>query len=96
MGRNLITNLTNIISNNTASPNEIRTIAENTLKLDLHLDPEGIKYLANRIDQTVSELQDVEYIIENTKNDLDYVEGLKENATVAKYELLDYVLVMMN
>lgn len=80
--------MTNIISNNTASPNEIKAIAESTLNLDLHLNPEGIKYLANRIDQTVSELENVEYIIENTRNDLEYVEGLKENATIAKYELM--------
>lgn len=83
-GRELITNLTNVVSNNTASPNEIKTIAEEILKLDLRLDPDEIKHLANNIDQTVSELENVEMIIENTRHDLELVEGLRNNATAAK------------
>jgi coxsackievirus/adenovirus receptor len=83
-GRDLITNLTDIVSNNTASPNEIKTIAEDILKLDLHLDPAEIKHLANNIDQTVAELDNVEQIIENTRLDLELVEGLRNNATAAQ------------
>lgn len=83
-GRDLITNLTNVISNNTASPNEIRTIAEEILKLELHLDPDEIKHLANSIDQTVAELENVEQIIENTRSDLELVEELRNNATSAQ------------
>lgn len=83
-GRELITNLTNVISNNTASPNEIKMIAEEILKLDLRLDPEEIKHLANNIDETVLQLENVELIIENTRQDLELVEGLRNNATAAK------------
>lgn len=83
-GKDLITNLTNVISNNTASPNEIKSIAEDILKLDLHLDPAEIKHLANSIDQTVAELDNVELIIENTRQDLELVEGLRNNATAAQ------------
>lgn len=84
LSRDLITNLTNTISNNTASPNEIKGIAEEILKLDLHLDPAEIKHLANSIDQTVAELENVEQIIENTRHDLELVEGLRNNATAAQ------------
>lgn len=83
-GRELISNLTNITSNNTASPAEIKEIAENVLTLDLHLDPAEIKHLANNIDQTVAELENVDVIIENTRHDLDMVERLKNNATLAQ------------
>jgi laminin, beta 1 len=83
-GRDLITNLTTIMSNNTASPNQIKTIAEDVLKLDLHLDPAEIKHLANNIDKTVAELDDVEQIIENTRYDLDLVEKLRDSATDAQ------------
>jgi laminin beta 1 len=83
-GRDLIGNLTSIISNNTASPAEIKEIAENILKLDLHLDPSEIKHLANNIDQTVAELENVDDIIENTRHDLEMVEKLKENASEAQ------------
>lgn len=83
-GKELITNLTNVVSNNTASPNEIKSIAEDILKLDLRLDPDEIKHLANNIDQTVAELENVELIIENTRHDLKLVEDLRNNATAAQ------------
>lgn len=83
-GQELITNLTNVVSNNTASPNEIKNIAEEILKLDLNLDPSEIKHLANSIDQTVAELEDVESIIQNTRQDLELVEGLRDNASAAE------------
>ena len=83
-GRDLIKNLTDVVSNNTASPNEIKSIAEEILKLDLRLDPAEIKHLANNIDQTVAELENVEQIIENTRHDLELVEGLRNNATAAQ------------
>lgn len=80
----LITNMTNAISNNTASPLEIRTIAENILKLDLKLDPSEIKQLANNIDETVFQLDNVDRIIDNTRADLELVEALRKNATEAE------------
>lgn len=83
-GRELITNLTNVISNNTASPNEIKIVAEEILKLNLGLDPDAIKQLANGIEETVGQLENVEMIIENTRHDLDLVENLRDNATAAK------------
>lgn len=83
-GRDLIKTLTDVISNNTASPVEIKEIAESVLKYDLHLDPEEIKHLANNIDKTVAELENVETIIDNTRHDLEMVENLKNNAKEAE------------
>jgi coxsackievirus/adenovirus receptor len=83
-GRGLIENLTNVISNNTASPDEIKEIAENIMKLDLHLEPEEIKHLANNIDKIVADLENVEAILDNTRQDLEMVENLKNNAEDAR------------
>lgn len=83
-GRALIENLTDIINNNTASPAEIKEIADHIMKLNLHLDPAEIKHLANNIDQTVAALENVEVIIENTRQDLENVEKLRDRATDAR------------
>lgn len=83
-GRNLITELTDTINNNTGSPTEILEITDKTLELELQLDPDEIQNLAEKIDKTVASLQNVESIIENTKQDLELVEDLKEAANNAK------------
>lgn len=51
------------------------------LDLNLQLDPEQIKELANKIDETVSQLKNVDAIIQSTRNDLTRVNQLKELAT---------------
>jgi len=83
-GNDLIANLTNVLNNNTASPDEIRNIAEQTSALNLELDPEEIKALANKIDETVSQLENVEAIIYNTRHDLERVEQLKNQANESR------------
>lgn len=83
-GRALITNLTDVLANETASPSEIKEIADNIMKLDLHLEPEEIKHLANNIDKTVADLENVEAILENTRHDLEMVENLRKNAEDAR------------
>lgn len=65
----------------------IKDLAEKTLHLNLHLDPDEIKFLANRIDETVLQLENVETIITNTRSDLSDVENLKNEATEAKYTI---------
>lgn len=110
-GNELIANLTNILNNNTASPSEIRKLAEEvrltktsplihnfpfclhnlsdimysqTLALNLQLDPEEIKALANKIDETVSRLENVENIINNTRFDLALVNRLQDSANITR------------
>ena len=114
-GNDLIANLTEILNNNTASPAEIKKLAEEvssiqfmysqnlanhlaakciavttylmclifvlqTLELKLQLDPEQIKELAAKIDDTVSKLENVDTIIQNTRSDLNRVNNLKDVA----------------
>ncbi|XP_059611859.1 laminin subunit beta-1 isoform X2 [Phlebotomus argentipes] len=84
VARSYITNLTDVINSNTALPSEIEAIADETLGLALELDPGEIKNLATRIDETVSSLENVEDIIEQTRGDLATVESLKNRANHAK------------
>lgn len=48
--------------------------------MELQLDPDQIKQLAGQIDQTVSQLGDVEAIIHDTRGDLARVNNLKDVA----------------
>jgi coxsackievirus/adenovirus receptor len=94
-GNKLVDELTDASNNKTASPEEIRELADKTLALDLQLDPEEIKSLATKIDITVASLKDVEQIIENTRNDLSRVEELKQIANHTK-QRADNVLETAN
>lgn len=49
-----------------------------TLELNLQLDPEQIKELADKIDDTVSQLENVDEIIESTRSDLALATNLKD------------------
>lgn len=51
-----------------------------TLELKLQLDPEQIKEMATKIDDTVSQLENVDTIIQNTRSDLARVNNLKDIA----------------
>lgn len=51
-----------------------------TLDLKLQLDPEQIKEMATKIDDTVSQLENVDTIIQNTRSDLARVNNLKDVA----------------
>lgn len=82
--RDLITALTDLIDNNTASPDEIKSIADQTISKELTLDPDEIKYLAKKIDETVAQLENVDSIIAATRNDMDRVEDLKTDAEFTK------------
>lgn len=55
-----------------------------TLALELELDPEEITNLASKIEKTVAQLEDVEAIISNTRQDIERVNELKDQANEAK------------
>ncbi|KAL9705315.1 hypothetical protein quinque_008833 [Culex quinquefasciatus] len=63
----VVTNLTDIIDNNTATPEKIRELAEQIQQYTLQLQPDQIQTLAEQIDEAVSHL---ESIIRNTEHDL--------------------------
>ncbi|XP_076033711.1 laminin subunit beta-1 isoform X3 [Oratosquilla oratoria] len=69
-----------------AKPDEIRILAEEVLKLDISLRPEQITALAEEIASTIDSLTNIDAIIDATRNDLDFANGLKERADLAKAE----------
>lgn len=69
-----------MIENTTASPGEMRELIEQVMSYTLQLDPEQIDDLAQKIQDAVSHLVNVESIIRNTENDLRRVEMLKSDA----------------
>lgn len=54
------------------------------LELNLQLDPEQIKELANKIDETVSQLENVDTIIEETRADLEHATQLQERSATLR------------
>lgn len=58
---------------------DLQTLAQN-----LELDPEEIRDLAQRIQQVVQSLVNVDSIIASTKDDLELVKRLKDRANATK------------
>lgn len=79
----LTAELNEFLSNSSATPGEVRTLANDILKLSISLEPKEITELSQRINSTVSQLTNIENIITETKPDLDKAKALKLNATVA-------------
>lgn len=65
-------------------------ISFQTLALNLQLDPEEIKALASKIDATVSQLENVDTIIQNTRSDLSRVNNLKDVAQNSRFLFDDF------
>lgn len=82
--RDLITTLNELMNNHTASPDTIKNLADQTVALELTLDPDQIKILTKKIDMTVSKLENVDAIIQSTQGDMDRVEDLKADAEFTK------------
>lgn len=75
--------LNDFLSNTTSTPTDVRTLANEILKLSISLEPKEITELSHRINATVSQLTNIENIISETKPDLDKAKALKLNATLA-------------
>lgn len=69
---------------NNTKPEDIKKLAEEVLKKNVHKTPEEVKELADSIKDAVERLTNTDYIIEATKNDLTKVNQLKEDAKFAK------------
>ncbi|XP_017782768.1 PREDICTED: laminin subunit beta-1 isoform X2 [Nicrophorus vespilloides] len=72
------------MSQNTSSPKELDTLAKNVLNLNINLEPNKIKTLADKIKKAVDSLTNIEPIIEETKDDLKLVNQLKSDADATK------------
>lgn len=72
-----------------ALPSEIRIKAKEALDRNIHLEPQQIKDLAIRIDETIASLTDIDTILEETAKDLADANHLKERADEAKQRAED-------
>ncbi|XP_066997490.2 laminin subunit beta-1 [Anabrus simplex] len=67
-----------------ALPAEIRTLAQEVLKKNIHLQPEQITELAQQINETIASLTDIDTILADTADDLTLANNLKKQADAAK------------
>ncbi|XP_073827458.1 laminin subunit beta-1 [Musca autumnalis] len=94
-GEEMIENLNEFMSNETALPSESKDLAQQTLSLDLTLDPNEIQTLGGKINDAVSSLKNVEAIIYSTREDLQRVNELQAIANNTK-ELANNILKTAN
>ncbi|GBP43432.1 Laminin subunit beta-1 [Eumeta japonica] len=92
---NLTAQIKEFLSNTTTTPAEIRTLADEILKLSISSEPEEITELSKRINTTVSQLTNIENIINETKPALDKAKSLNSNATAA-FQAANMTLQMAN
>ena len=59
-------------------------IAEEVLGMSISLTPEQIQDLAQQINETIRGLTDIQKILDDTKDNLDMANGLKQRADSAK------------
>lgn len=84
LAEDLFTAVNNFQENKTASPAESKQLAQDTLDLDLKLEPKEIESLGTKINDAVSSLKNVESIIYKTRPDLDKVNDLQSIANSTK------------
>ncbi|EDW03702.1 laminin subunit beta-1 [Drosophila grimshawi] len=84
LASNLINAVNDFQQNKTAQPEESKKLAQDTLLLDLTLDPKEIESLGVQINDAVSSLKNVESIIAQTRPDLERVNELQSTANSTK------------
>nr|XP_024218763.1 laminin subunit beta-1 isoform X2 [Halyomorpha halys] len=67
-----------------ASPSEIRHVANEALNLNIQLKPQQIKELADKINETIGSLPNINSILEDTKQNQTLANNLKIKADEAK------------
>uniref|UniRef100_T1L473 Laminin subunit beta-1 n=1 Tax=Tetranychus urticae TaxID=32264 RepID=T1L473_TETUR len=67
-----------------ATPAEIRTVAENCLKIQISLTPEQILDLANKINATLKNVKNIEKILDETEADLRTAQKLESDANATR------------
>lgn len=70
--------------NENRTSSQIRKIAEKVLETDIKATPEEVSELATKIRKAVQSLTNIDPIIAETKDDLDRVKKLKDDANTAK------------
>ncbi|XP_037091485.1 laminin subunit beta-1-like isoform X2 [Pollicipes pollicipes] len=80
----LLQQIGDFLSNDGASPEAIREMAQETLSKSISLRPEQITDLARQINSTISSLTNIQVILDETADDLATAYALKQRADVAK------------
>uniref|UniRef100_A0A146ME41 Laminin subunit beta-1 n=4 Tax=Lygus hesperus TaxID=30085 RepID=A0A146ME41_LYGHE len=78
--------LNDFIGGDRATPNEILTVVNETLQMEMGLDPGKIESLAKQINSTNDSLTNVTAILDDTKHDREAADKLKNESDRAKKE----------
>ncbi|XP_041349801.1 laminin subunit beta-1-like isoform X2 [Gigantopelta aegis] len=79
----LLNQISDFISVKHASPDDIESVAKEVLAISISLTPDQIQNLADKINQTIQGLQDIDTILDDTRDDLALAKRLKEQADLA-------------
>ncbi|XP_052780094.1 laminin subunit beta-1-like [Mya arenaria] len=88
----LLTDVRDFLQLNGAEPKNIEATANEVLAMTISLQPEQVIQLAQEINQTIQGLQNIDNILDDTREDLGTAEKLKEraeNASKAAAAILD-------
>lgn len=77
----LTSELKDFLSNTSNTPADVRTLANEILNLTIEIEPKQITDLSQRINETVSQLTNIDKILIETKPDLERARELNFNAT---------------
>ncbi|ERL94756.1 hypothetical protein D910_12030, partial [Dendroctonus ponderosae] len=80
----VIKEMSEFMGQNNTNPEEIKMLAEEVLSKNVHKTEDQVRELANNIRDALHRLKNTDHIIEETKNDLDKVNRLKQDAEYAK------------
>ncbi|XP_077296582.1 laminin subunit beta-1 [Arctopsyche grandis] len=81
---NLIRDLKEFLASSGGTPADVRALANSILNLTIVIKPDEIQKLSDDISDTVSQVTNIESIIEETRQDLEESKELKEKALAAK------------
>lgn len=82
--QDLFVRISGFLSADGATPNDIKSIAEEVLAMSISLTPDQILDLAQKINITIQGLQNIDDILAETSSDLARAKGLKDRAETAE------------
>lgn len=88
----MLENFINIFAtDDRASPSDIQAIIDMINDLTIPITKEGIKDLANEIDDLVEKIPSVDDVLKDTEKSLQLAENLEKDANVARF-VYNYIL----
>ncbi|XP_074604898.1 laminin subunit beta-1 isoform X2 [Brevipalpus obovatus] len=87
--QDLFNSIDNFLNSGGARPEDIKSLAEECLKIQISLTPDKIIDLANKINATLKNIQDIDRILAETKGDLFKAEDLDRRANETRMKADD-------